>query len=169
MTETDEIYTITLSTATAQTNRDNIPVLRTAGNYSDVSWLINYDSLFKGRQKLFKFCRVRFNWYQGSSTYTWNNQNGYLAANFASKFNSPTTCLPTILGIVTPSINPNNTGVNPHAFLVSTLNEIGVDVNIDQFQGSQLLQLKFCNDDAFTPMSGITKDYLIFLSFQLYN
>jgi hypothetical protein len=164
----DEVFSLCLSTSTSQSNNLNIPIYRTAGNLADVSWLVNYDEIFGDKIKEYNFCRVRFNLAQGSATYSWNSQIGYLAANFQSDFNAPTTCMPTILGIIYAQQN-QNTQFSDQVYTVSTLNECGVDININSLIGRQILQLKFCNDDSNTPMSNIANDWEIALFFQLYN
>jgi hypothetical protein len=166
---TDEVYSLCLSTSTSQSDKRNIPIYRTASNYADVSWLVNWDEIIP-QEKIseYKFCRVRFTLLQGSSTYSWNTQLGYLCANFQSDFNIQTTCLPTILGVLyaQQSQNPNS---SDQVYSLTTLDQCGVDININSLRGQQILQLKWCNDDSITPLSNISKDYEISLFFQLYN
>jgi len=167
----DEVYSLCLTTSNTNSNILNNPIIRTAGNYSDVSWLVNWDEIIP-QEKIeeYKYCRVRFNLYQGAyPSYTYNNQLGYLCANFQSNFNAPTTDLPTILGILHTSINPNSGGSETGVYQRSTLDEVGVDININGLKGRQYLQLKWVNDDSYNTISNITKDWEIMLTFQLYN
>jgi hypothetical protein len=169
MNETDEIYSITLTTSNQNSDKNNNPIFRTAGNYSDVSWNINYDALFNGRNKLFKYCRVRFNLQGAAGNYTFNNQNGYLCANFQTNFNSQNTLLPCILGLIYAKTNPNTQDTDLNVYSISTLNDIGVDILPSQLEGIKILNIKMVNDDSLTQISNITKDWEIFLTFQLYN
>jgi len=172
--ETEEVYTLLLTTSNTNTNKANNPVYRNdaSGNLTTEIWEVDYDNLFKGRQKLFKYCRVRFNLMGAAATYaSWVSQTGYLCANFASNYNAPTTNLPTILGLVYPKTNPNTAaGGNPQCYIVSTLEEIGVDINIEQLYGRQLLNLQLINDDSFSIIKNVTlNDWTVMLHFTFYN
>jgi len=176
--ESEEVYTLLLTTSNTNTNKASNPVYRTdsAGNLSNEIWEVDYDTLFRGRQKLFKHCRVRFNLSGASADYTsYSAQTGYLCANFASSYNASTTGVPTILGLVYPTVNLNTvagppTDLYPDGYNVSTLDEIGVDINIEQLYGRHLLNLKLINDDSFKPLSNVTdNNWVIMLQFTFYN
>jgi hypothetical protein len=166
--ESNEIFTLALTTSNTNSNNDNNPVLRIPGNYADVTWNVDWDTLFRGRQSLFKFCRVRFSLYQGTATYNWNAQTGYLAANFSSDFNAPTTMLPTILSLLYAQQTPN-TQTTDQCYIVSTLNECGVDINLSALVGRQFLNIKWVNDDAYSLIANIATDWEIILQFELSN
>jgi len=162
----EEVYSICLSTYSSQPDTRNNPINRT--NLADVSWRVNWDEIIP-QEKIneYKYCRVRFNLAFGPKTLVFNDQLGYLGANFQSDFNANTTCMPTILGVIYPRNNATN--VNTTQIITrSTLSEIGVDINLNSLRGQQVLQLKMCNDDAFTPMSNIDLDWTIDLFFTLY-
>jgi len=167
---TDEVYSLLLSTSTSQSDKRNVPIYRTAGNYADVSWIVNWDQIIP-QEKIseYKFCRVRFTLLQGSSTYSWNNQLGILSTNLQSDFTIQTTCLPTILGVLYAKQTDNTISILEQVYSLTTLDQCGVDININSLRGQQILQLKWCNDDSITPLSNISKDYEISLFFQLYN
>jgi len=164
-----EVYNLALTTSNLNSNVDNNPIIRTAGNYADVTWLVNFDQ-FIPQEKLdqYKFCRVRFSFIQGPQTFTWNNQIGYLAINLQSDFNAPTTILPTILGMLYPITDPN-TRTADQVYIITTLDQIGVDININSLRGRQFLNIKLCNDDSYSLLANITNDYEICLFFELYN
>jgi len=175
-TETTESYTLLLTTSNTNNNKQNNPVHRadTIGNLSNVTWNVDYDSLFMNRQKLFKHCRVRFNLLGAAENYSsFNAQTGYLCANFASNYNASTTDLTTILGLVYPKTNENTTlalPALPKGYNVSTLDEIGVDINIEQLYGRQFLNLRLINDDSFSIIKNITSNnWEIMLLFTFYN
>jgi hypothetical protein len=163
----DEVYSLCLSTYPTQPDPRNIPIDRSS--LADVSWRVNWDEIIP-QEKLseYKYCRVRFNLSFGAKTLVWNTQLGYLGANFQSDYNAPTTCMPNILGVLYPQNNPTNAATN-QVITRTTLYEIGVDINLNSLRGQQVLQLKMCNDDAFTTMSNIDLDWEIALYFQLYN
>lgn len=166
----DEVFSLALTSSNTNSNPLNNPILRTAGNYADVSWLVNWDELFGDKIKQYKHCRVRFNLTQGGATYSYNSQMGYLAASFQTDYNANTTCMPTILGMLYPRQTVHSGSVTDlQIYAISTLDECGVDINIESLYGRQYLNLKWCNDDAFTPLANITTDYQIMLTFQLYN
>lgn len=166
--ETEEVYTLLLTTSNLNSNKANNPVLR--DNLANVTWEADFDTLFRGRQKLFKHCRVRFNLMGAGGTYGYNAQTGYLCANFATNYNAPTTYLPCILGLLWARTNPNSAlGSAVSVYTVSTLQEPGVDINLDQLQGRQNLNLRMTNDDGYSLIGNITADWEIMLEFTLYN
>jgi len=169
--ETEEIYTLLLTTYNDNTNKANNPVYRDAsGNLANVIWEIDYDTLFRGRQQLFKHCRVRFNLMGAGGTYTYDAQSGYLCANFPTDFNAQTTYLPCILGLLNARTNPNSAaGSAASVYIVSTLEEVGVDINLSQLVGRQRLNLRMTNDDGYSLIGNITNDWEIFIEFTLYN
>jgi hypothetical protein len=54
-------------------------------------------------------------------------------------------------------------------YTVSTLQEVGVDINLAQLQGRQNLNLRWTNDDGYSLIGNITADWEIMLEFTLYN
>ena len=164
------VYSLYLSTAvtSASTSPFNpiIPVNDPSNN--NVSWNIDWSNLFKGDDKNYKFCRVRFHLTSesfASAANHWNNLSGYLTSNFSSRFGS--TGIGAILGLVYPQ-NALTTGTGTHVVFVSTMGETGVDINMPS-NVNNTLTLTFMNDDSFTRMSVFDFEYQILLSFELYN
>jgi len=169
--ETEEVYTLLLTTSNTNSNKQNNPIYRDpSGNLANIIWEVDYDTLFRGRQQLFKHCRVRFNLMGAGGTYIYDAQTGYLCANFATNYNAQTTYLPCILGLLHARTNPNTaTGSAVSVYTVSTLQEVGVDINLAQLQGRQNLNLRWTNDDGYSLIGNITADWQIMLEFTLYN
>jgi hypothetical protein len=169
--ETEEVYTLLLTSSNTNSNKQNNPIYRDpSGNLANIIWEVDYDTLFRGRQQLFKHCRVRFNLMGAGGTYTYDAQTGYLCANFATNYNAQTTYLPCILGLLHARTNPNSAVSSAvSVYTVSTLQEVGVDINLTQLQGRQNLNLRWTNDDGYSLIGNITADWQIMLEFTLYN
>lgn len=169
--ETEEVFTLLLTTSNTNSNKANNPIYRDPlGNLANIIWEVDYNTLFRGRQQLFKHCRVRFNLMGAGGTYNYNAQTGYLAANFATNYNAQTTYLPCILGLLHARTNPNSAvGSAVSVYTVSTLQEVGIDINLAQLQGRQNLNLRWTNDDGYSLIGNITADWEIMLEFTLYN
>ena len=168
----NEVYTLLLTTSNTNSNKANNPVYRDpSGNLANIIWNVDYDTIFRGRQQLFKHCRVRFNLMGAGGTYgSYNAQTGYLCANFATNYNAQTTYLPCILGLLWARTNPNtSTGSVASVYTVSTLQDVGVDINLAQLVGRQNLNLRFTNDDGYSLIGNITTDWEIMIEFTLYN
>ena len=164
------VYSLYLSTAVTSTSTSAfnpmIPIIDASLN--NVSWNIDWSNLFKGDDKNYKFCRVRFNLTSesfASAASQWNNLSGYLTSNFSSRFGS--TGQGTILGLVYPQ-DALTTGSATHIVFVSTMAETGVDINMPS-NVNNILTLTFMNDNTVTPMSLYNYEYQILLSFELYN
>jgi len=164
------VYSLYLSTAVTSSNTSPfnpiIPVMDASLN--NVSWNIDWSNLFKGDDKNYKYCRVRFHLTSetfASAANQWNNLSGYLTSNFSSRFTS--TGIGTILGLVYPQ-DSLTTGSATHIVLVSTMAETGVDINMPS-NVNNILTLTFMNDDTMTRMSLYSYEYQILLSFELYN
>ena len=74
----------------------------------------------------------------------------------------------TILGLIYAQQNPNTNTVD-QVYIASTLNECGVDIDLQALTGRQFLTIRFCNDDSFSPIANITENWEIMLQFELYN
>lgn len=143
-----------------------IPINKT--QLYNVSWNIDWSNLFKGQEKNYKFCRVRFHLLSqstASTTNAWDNHLGYLTCNLPSSYYL--TGQNTILGQVYMIDNPT-TGTSFHCIQVNTLPECGVDINIPS-NNSNILTLSIMNDDAQTLNTIYNYEYQIQLSFELYN
>ncbi len=53
------VYSLYLSTQISSPVSNNVVVLNKS-NLANVSWRVDWDSLFKGEQKNYKFCRLRY-------------------------------------------------------------------------------------------------------------
>jgi len=143
-----------------------IPINKTSLN--NVTWNIDWSNLFKGEEKNYKYCRVRFNMVSNSFTSVanaWNNLSGYLTCNLSSQYGLTGTG--AILGLTYP-IDCPTTGSTTHVILVNTLSECGVDVIIPGPNNSNFT-LTYMNDDAQTINATFSFDYEILLTFELYN
>jgi hypothetical protein len=168
--ETNETYTLWLTSNPNQ--QPNSGMNKISGSETNnVIWNVDYDNLFKGRQNLFDHCRVRYEIRTANyaSGITFNNFIGYIAANFPSNYNASTTLDTCILGLVNPRTNPTVVS-SGNVFILSTLNEIGVDINHKSLIGRQFLNIRWVNDDAISLMSStLVQNWEILLSFELYN
>lgn len=162
--ESPETYTLQLSSGTgnpAASLARNLPY----ANINNVTWRVDYDNLFKGRQSLFEFCRVRFQLINGGGTYTTDGQQGYISASLPTSFNAQTTngC---ILGLVTPKLNPIS--LTDGVFIVNGQNDIGVDINHEQLTGVQPLNIQWIKTDG-SLITGLANAYIMELMFEFYN
>lgn len=160
------VYNLFLSTLiTSPTLNRIVPVNKS--NLASVTWNIDWNSFFGYEQQNYKYCRLRFilnsaTWVAGATD--WDVYSGYLSCNLQSNFASP--YLPgTFLGVIYP-INCLTTGTTTHCFLISTLQEQGVEISPPI--GNQNFTLQFYNDDSFNLMATVP-EYTIQLSFELYN
>jgi len=163
--ELPETYSLLLqSSATASAQNLVRPFPYT--NKNNVTWRVNYDQLFNGRQELFEFCRVRFQLVEGSNVGSTLNQNqGYISASFSTDFNAQTTngC---ILGLIVAQ--ENTIGGTDGVFIANGQNDVGVDINHKQLIGVQPLTIQWINSSG-DGMSGITQDYSLEIMFEFYN
>lgn len=163
------VFTLFLSTQITSPKTNSVVPLDKS-NLSNCSWRIDFDNLFKGMDKDFKYCRVRFNLISNSftasvpATTDWQNYSGYLAISTPTMFNAETTT-GTILGMVYP-IDCPITGTGIHCIQVSTLSECGVD--IIKPTGVQQMNVMLVNDDSISYMTTF-QEYELLLSFELYN
>ena len=162
-------FTLWLSTLiTSPTSNYVVPIDKT--NLSNVSWRIDFDNLFKGKQKDYKFCRVRY-FLMGESfaaatpaSSDWTNYSGYLTFSTPSSFQSDTTN-GTILGLTYPQDCPI-TGTGVHCMLSSTMSEAGIDINIPSGVSQVNVQLiSWTTNQVISTM----QNYSLLLNFELYN
>ena len=166
--ESPETYTLYLvSGGPTQDNSHFYPIQNPSLN--NITWVVDYDSLFKGRQMLYEYCRVRFTIITTnvSASITWNSNYGYITSNLPSSYNANTT-VGTILGTIYARTTPMATYTNP-CILVDGRNDIGVDINHKGLVGVQLLNIQLINaqNGLMTIPGGF--NYMLELSFELYN
>lgn len=166
--ETPEIYTLNLMTTTSATKDNSYIYPIENSNLSNVTWLVDFDNLFKGRQQYFKYCRTRYYLQSLNNTagYTWNDNLGYISVNLATDFNAETTN-GTILGLIYARSSQMTGFVSP-VYSVDAKNDIGVDINISQLTGIQTFNIKIVEANGDLVAFG-TNNYTIELTFEFYN
>jgi len=163
------IYSLYLSTLVT-TPVSNYVIPQNKTNLSNVSWLVDWDNLFRKNNYDYKYCRVRFNLiteaFTASSpaTLDWAAYSGYVATNLASSYNANTTN-GTILGVIFPTDCPV-TGTGTHCILANTCGEIGADIVVPT--GTQQFNIMMIQDNSFSFQESF-KEYSIMLLFELYN
>lgn len=165
-------FNLYLSTMlTSPTSNYVIPVNKS--NLASVTWNVDFENLFRGWNKKYKRCTLRFfllmsDW--GANTTDWDTFNGYLTCNLPSVAGS-STVNGTMLGLVYPTATPTSPDppAHTHCMIVNTLgDQQGVDIMIPQ--GVQNVTLQFYRDRdptvGTTFMAGVV-DYQIQLLFEL--
>lgn len=150
---------------TAPVNNEIVPV--SMANLASITWNINWDTLFKGANKKYTNCRLRFtlksdSWAGGAND--WENYSGYLSVNLGSNNNASTTT-GLFLGQIYPFDVPS-TNANRHAYIIGTMEELGVDIFAPT--GSSYFTIQFINDDAQTLITAVP-NYAITFQFEFYN
>jgi hypothetical protein len=163
------IYSLYLSTL-INTPVSNIvvPIDRTV--LWNVAWNIDWDNLFRKEQDNYKYCRVRFHlvsnrWNTIGNNNDWNDFQGYLGCNLPSAYGATTTN-GTMLGLVYPRDVFATSSSTQHCIVISTMEEVGVDINMPR--GNSMLRLYFMKSAEVAFMAG-TPEYEIQLTFELYN
>ena len=134
---------------------------------SNLTWIVDWDNLFRGNQKNYKRCSVQ--WALQSNSWTlaatnWETFTGILSSNLASQYGS-TTNNGTLLGYVCPSASP--VSATKVLYNMDTFpNANGVDINAPT-NGVSPLTLMFMNQDTLTTMNTMTYHYQIILQFTL--
>jgi hypothetical protein len=165
--EAPETYTISLLTTNSVgvSNTQHTIKPLPYSNVNNITWVVNYDELFHGRQELFEFCRVRFQLISFANL-THNNAYGIISTNLPSSFQNETGN-GTYLGAIFNDRNPLSTTTG--AYFQNGFNDIGVDINHKQLSGVQPLniQLRRANGAFITGLTGL--NYVLELYFELYN
>lgn len=163
-----KVFHLYLSTKiTSPTSNLVVPLQTpTATTLAYLSWLVDWDSLFKGENKNYKRCSVKFQLNSDSWTALstdWETMNGILATNLASNAGSSTNW-GTVLGMVYPIDTPT-TNTTTHCFSINTLsNQNGVDI-IPPTSNSTLQLLWLKSSGAMGYMTNLL-DYQIILQFE---
>ena len=168
------VYTLYLSTLITSPTSNNVVILDKT-NLANVSWRVDWDSLFNGNQNKYKFCRVRY--FLIGETFTasspasndWTNYSGYITISLPSMFNASTT-LGTIIGLTYP-IDCPITGTGTHCMFSNSLSESGVDINISGLTGVQQLNIGLLSwsTNASPQFISTMQNYEIQISLELYN
>ena len=163
------VFTLWLSTQiTSPTSSYVVPIDKS--NLANVSWRVDFDNLFKGKEKEYKFCRVRFNLIGETfaaatpPSSDWTNYCGYLSVSLPSSFQSDIVN-GTILGLIYPQDCPI-TGTSVHCMFNNTMTDIGSDINIPTgVQQMNVALMSWITNQPITTM----QQYSLMLAFDLYN
>jgi hypothetical protein len=166
MTASSKIYTLYLSTlVTAPVNNLIVPMNKT--NLANVTWMIDFNSLFKGDQTKFRRCSLRYKlvstgWAGGDGN--WESYSGILCCNLPSTYSSSTNN-GTVLGLLYPQTLL--TGGARHCYISDTLsNQTAIDINMPS--GVFPVTFSFYNDDALTLISNAAApDWQMLVQFEL--
>lgn len=163
-----KVFHLWLSSAiTAPANNLAVPLNNTgASALNNLSWRIDWDSLFRGWNYKYKRCSVKFQLnmqsFTGVST-AWNTLNGVLVCNLPSDAGSSTN-MGTALGLYYPTTNP--TGGTTHCMQLNYLgNQNGVDILVPNT--NSILTLSFMRQDQINLNTTTISDYQILLQFEL--
>lgn len=157
------IYTLYLSTQiTSPVQNLIVPLNKT--NLSNVTWLVDFNSLFRGNQTKYNRCTLKYKLTSSSfdpAGTDWDTKQGILTCNLPCAYGSSTNN-GTVLGLLYPQTSliggPN------HCFISDTLETQGVEINVPQT--IQAVTFSFMNDDALTFIDN-TADWQILLQFEL--
>ena len=146
-----------------------IPTTLTTSNQNQITWQIDWDDLFKGENKKFKRCNLRFKLNSESWTAAggdWESYNGVLCCNLASN-SSGTTTFGTPLSIFAPEDAPT-TGTSIHVIQINTLtHQFGADVIVPT--GNSYFTLSWYKQTFLELLSVPVYDYQVMLQFELYD
>lgn len=161
-----------ISSAGAPAGSPVVPVLPaslTTSNQNQITWQIDWDNLFKGDNKKFKHCNLRFKLNSQSWTATgtdWDTYNGVLCCNLASN-SSGTTTYGTPLSLFAPEDCPT-TGTTTHCIQINTLAyQFGADVIVPT--GNSYFTISWYKQDFVELMGVPIYDYQVLLQFELYD
>jgi hypothetical protein len=166
-----KVYHLYLSTKiTSPTSNLVVPLQSVStATLPSMSWMVDWDSLFKGENKRHKRCSVKFqlnadSWSAVSTD--WEVYNGLLACNLASNAGSSTN-YGTALGLFYP-IDVPTTNTTFHTYSLNTLShQSGVDI-IPPTSNAPLQILWLKGNGAMGFISGVgVVDYQILLQFEL--
>ena len=169
------VYHLWLTTRILQVNANKgnpvVPVTPTtidSANVNNVTWAVNWDDLFKGENKNYKRCTLRFQLNSIGFTRTdtdWGTYNGILTCNLQSS-SVGTTTYGTPLGLIYPIDNPcAPAGNDTRAFVLNTLDKVqGVDILVPS--GNSYFTLSWYNSSHMTLMTPLY-DYQVLLQFEL--
>ena len=167
MITNSKVFHLYLSTIiTGPTSNLVVPLNST--NLNNVSWQVDWNSLFRGWNKQYKRCCVRYQLISTSFTATstdWENYNGVLCCNLPSDAGSSTN-FGTALGLYSPLDCPT-TGTTTHCILSNTLANVqGVDILMPQ--SNSIFTITWLKPSGSMALNSNTLyDYEILLQFEL--
>lgn len=164
------VFHLWLSTkVTSPTNNLVVPLTSiTSTSLNSVSWQVDWDSLFRGWNKKYRRCNVKFQLNSESFTASagdWENYQGVLTCNLASDAGSSTN-FGTALGLYYP-IDCPTTGTTTHCFTLNTLsNQQGVDLIVPQ--SNQIFTISWLRNSANLGINTLALvDYEVLFQFEL--
>jgi hypothetical protein len=146
-----------------------IPETLTTTNQNQITWQINWDDLFKGENKKFKRCNLRFklnsqSWTAGATD--WDSYNGVLCCNLGSNSVGNTT-FGTPLAIFSPEDAPT-TSTTTHVIVINTLaHQFGTEVLVPT--GNSFFTISWYKQTFLELLAVPVYDYQVMLQFELYD
>jgi hypothetical protein len=170
MTPEIKIFHLYLSTLiTAPVSNLVVPITTiSATTLPNVSWQVDWDSLFRGWNKKYRRCNVKLYLQTQSfsaSNNDWENFSGVLVCNLPSDAGSSTNW-GTALSLYNPTDCPT-TGTTTHSIVVNTLGQQqGVDILIPQ--ANSIFTLTFLKPNGSLAISAqAIPDYQALIQFEL--
>jgi len=143
------------------------PATLTTTNTNNVTWQVDWDNLFKGYNKKYRRCSVKFQLNSDSWTAAagdWETYNGVLTCSLQSNTTGITT-YSTPLGLYY-AVDCPTTGTTTHAIVLNTLsNQQGVDVLVPT--GNSYFTLSWYRSNLIALTGASIYDYQILLQFEL--
>jgi len=162
-----KVFTLWLSTRITGPS-SNLAVPLNTANYNNISWQVDWDSLFRGYNKKYRRCNVKFQLHSDTfeaNVNDWETFQGVLTCNLPSDAGSSTN-FGTALGLYSPTDCPT-TSTTVHCFVLNTLaNQQGVDVLIPQ--NNSLFNIRWVQYTGVMDLETTTNfNYQILLQFEL--
>ena len=172
-TKENEIYTVFLGTNQQDVNGIMTYVDKT--NLCNVTWYaVNWDSLFKGMQKKYSKCRLRYDFRTSaidenvpSPPQTYNDFVGYISCSLTSQNNANTT-YGTPIGLFYAETIPTF-DIDRYVILSSTLDSVGVDIIPPEGITPLNISLYNMSINKIIADSNSFSSWCILLEFELYN
>jgi hypothetical protein len=158
-----QIYRLYLSTWTG------FPNLISNGDKANVSWQVDFDSLFNRENYNYKNCRLRYKLVSDPATNTThiNNKGVLVVSGLSSRYTSKNTS-----GLVLDNIIPFESTMHGW-FDITTMSDVGVDITVPyglSIINPQLWDSGFgSTTTGNTVLQTFTAHYTLVLSFELYN
>ena len=163
MPKTYQLYLAT--EITSPTSNLIVPIDKS--NKANVTWQVDFKSLFGDDIYKFKRCTLRGHFLSQSITTTdtvFDVKGGFLAINLPTTYSSSTSTSGTPVMLIYPSQAPYST-TNIVAYNCSTLGNVqGVDIPMPS--GNQFLNIRLMNSDS-SSIQTTAPDYQLILQFEL--